>query len=80
MRETLQVLVLVVAARRRPEDRLRSLSMLAALSDIGAATGPLVAAFAFATIRTDLLYLGMGAAIAAAAVADHLGRQGANVR
>jgi MFS family permease len=80
MRAMLQVLVLVVAARRRPNDTMRSFSTLATWSDIGAAIGPLVAAFAFAAIRTDLLYLAMAATIAAAAAADHLGRRGANVR
>jgi predicted MFS family arabinose efflux permease len=80
MRAMLQILVLVVASRRRPDDTMRSFSTLATWSDIGAAIGPLVAAFAFAAIRTDLLYLGMAAAIAATAAADHLGRRGANVR
>lgn len=80
MRAMLQILVLVVASRRRPDDTMRSFSTLATWSDTGAAIGPLVAAFAFAAIRTDLLYLGMAAAIAAAAAADHLGRRGANVR
>lgn len=79
-RAMLQVLVLVVAARRRPEDTMRSFSTLATWSDIGSATGPLVAAFAFAAIRTDLLYLAMAGAIAAAALADHLARRGENVR
>ncbi len=74
-RAVLQVLILAVAARRHPEDAMRSFSVLATWGDIGSAIGPLAAAFLFASVTAQGLYLGMAAAIAAAALFDRLHRQ-----
>ena len=74
-RAVLQVLILAVAARRHPEDVMRSFSVLATWGDIGSAIGPLVAGFLFAGVAAQGLYLGMATAIAAAALFDLLHRQ-----
>ena len=74
-RAVLQVLILAVAARRQPEDTMRSFSVLATWGDIGSAVGPLVAGFLFASVSAQGLYLGMAAAIAAAASVDFAHRQ-----
>jgi MFS family permease len=74
-RAVLQVLILAVAARRNPEDSMRSFSVLATWGDLGSAVGPLIAGFLFAAVSAQGLYLGMAAAIAAAALFDRLARQ-----
>ena len=74
-RAVLQVLILAVAARRQPEDAMRSFSVLATWGDIGSAIGPLVAGFLFASVSAQGLYLGMAAAIATAAFVDFAHRQ-----
>jgi predicted MFS family arabinose efflux permease len=73
-RAVLQILVLAVAARRHPEDAMRSFSVLATWGDIGSAVGPLIAGFLFLNVSALGLYLGMAAAIATAALFDRLNR------
>jgi len=73
-RAVLQILILAVAARRHPEDSMRSFSVLATWGDIGAAVGPLIAGFLFLNVSALGLYLGMAGAIAAAALFDRLNR------
>ncbi len=74
-RAVLQVLILAVAARRHPDDAMRSFSVLATWGDIGSAIGPLAAGFLFVSVTAEGLYLGMATAIAAAALFDRLHRQ-----
>ncbi len=71
-RAVLQILILAVAARRHPDDAMRSFSVLATWGDIGSAVGPLLAGFLFVAVAPLGLYLGMAAAISAAALFDLL--------
>lgn len=74
-RAILQVLILAVAARRHPDDAMRSFSVLATWGDIGSAVGPLMAGFLFLNVSALGLYLGMAATIATAALFDRLARR-----
>ena len=62
------------AARRRPDDTLRSFSVLATWGDLGEALGPLVAGSLSEAVSAQWLHLAMAAGGAAAALADHLRR------
>lgn len=74
-RALLQVLILSVAARRQPDNAMRSFSVLSTWGDIGSAVGPLIAGFLFTAVTAQGLYLTMAAAIAGAALMDRLQRQ-----